>query len=119
MGNWQGADRMGKGADGVVADVNGSIYDDELCSEDGESDCQSFKAGFTFFFQAFFGIIAGAKILGDLMYANNSLNESPKVFACCGNGCGPCCPKSGGSDESIEMTETAGGEESRDAITGI
>ena len=118
--NWQGADRMGKGADGVAADVNGSIYDDELCSEDGDSDCQSFKAGFTFFFlQAFFGIIAGAKILGDLMYANNSLNESPKVFACCGNGCGPCCPKSRGSDESIEMTETAGGEESRDAITGI
>lgn len=109
--NWQGEDGVGN---------NGSIYDDELCDEDGEGDCQSFKAGFSFFFlQAFFGIIAGAKVIGDQMFNNKTLNDTPVAYTCCGNGCGPCCPSSSGGSaaEEIEMEETP--EESRDAITGI
>jgi len=108
--NWQGEDGLGN---------NGSLYDDELCSEDGDGDCQSYKAGFTFFFlQAFFGILAGAKVVGDLMLANNCLNDEPKDFACCGNNCAPCCKTTSSGSEEIEMSET-GEDASRDAITGI
>ena len=109
--NWQGEDGVGQN--------NASIYDDELCKEDGDGDCQSFKAGFAFFLlQAFFGSLAGAKVIGDLHFANDILNDDPKCFKCCG--CGTCCGRSSSSDddEEIEMTETPA-TESRDAITGI
>jgi len=113
--NWQGSDQVGLSKHNASLT---SIYDDELCSEDGDGQCQSFKAGFTFLFlQAFFGIVAAAKVIGDAHYEGNVLNDDPKHFGLCG--CGPCC-KSGSSsgEESIEMSETGEGE-SRDAITGI
>lgn len=114
--NWQGSDQTG------ISKTNSSltsIYDDELCKEDGDGQCQSFKAGFTFFFlQAFFGIIAGAKVIGDAHFDHKVLSDEQQPLSCCGAGCGPCCKSSASADEEIEMTETSG-EESRDAITGI
>ena len=108
--NWQGEDQVGG---------NGSLYDDEKCEEDGEGDCQSFKAGFVFFFlQAVLGSLAGAKVIGDLHFDNNVLTDSPKDFRCCGRAA--CCGSSSSdAGEEVEMTEVEASEESRDAITGI
>ena len=98
-----------------------SIYDDELCKEDGDGQCQPFKAGFTFFFlQAFFGIIAGAKVIGDAHFDHKVPSDEQQTPAGRSRAAvpGPCCKKSASADGEIEMTETSG-EESRDAITGI
>ena len=76
-------------------------------------ECQSFKAGFTFFWlQAFFADIAGGLIVGNSMFTAKTLNDTAVCFQCCG--CkNKCCKSSSTEEESVEMSNV----ESRDAIT--